>query len=1105
MALRPKSVLGAVSRFAADLAEAVALPGGAQPEDQLKRPVQRLIEEVGAVVLKRRVKSRTEARVEGLGARPDLVVLLEDRLLVGHVELKAPGKGARVERLKGADKAQWERLQRLPNLIYTDGCEWALYREGRRVAGPVILLEDPERGAAGLGHEAAAAVEALLRDFALWEPAVPTSPRGLAALLAPVCRFLREEVEVALKVPNSALATLAAEWRRWLFPEASDEQFADAYAQTVTYTLLLARFEGAERITVETANQALDQRHSLLARAVLMMSLPELRAEIGLGIELVERVVGAVQEEALRRLGDDPWLYFYEDFLAEYDPRLRKARGVYYTPPEVVRVQVRLTAELLTEKLGKRLAFADDGVVVLDPAAGTGAYLREALAQAVDLVRNAYGPGDVPARMGKLAQNLHGFEILVGPYAVAHLRLTQGILDHGGELPSEGVHVFLADTLESPLADPAGEQLRFSLMERPLAEEHRRAREVKAKARVLVCFGNPPYDREQLPLAEQERRRKGGWVRHGDRDKAPGELPILDTFLAPARAAGQGVHLKNLYNDYVYFWRWALWKVFETGGGPGVVSFITASSYLRGPGFGGMRQVMREVLDELWLLDLEGDDRGPRKTENVFNIQTPVAIAVGVRYGAARPEVPARVHYAKVSGTRAEKLATLRDLEHFDQVDWRDGLEGWMEPFMPGGDGAYFSWPLLTDLFPWRHSGVQFKRTWPIGPTRGVVETRWRRLATSFLSERAALLRETEARTLQTRLHDLGERPRLLPPLSAIRADDQPGWTERFGFRSFDVQWALVDPRLADRIRPPLVASLSSQQVFLTSLFEFPLGAGPAATVAAVLPDLHHFCGRGGKDVVPLFRDGAGRLPNLVSGLSSRLGRHLGWEPSGEDFFAYVYGILASPAFVERFWDELSIPGPRLPVTRDPVRFARTVRLGRRLVFLHTFAQRFVPEGHRRGEVPRGRARSLKAIPSTPAGYPEEFSWDEDRRILRVGEGEIGPVEAAVWGFSVSGLEVVRSWLGHRMKKPTGRASSPLDEIRPERWTAEMTEELLHLLWVLEATIEVYPELERNLVDLLSGPLFAAGELPRPAAAEREPPAPDEGDPSLPIQAELGF
>ena len=133
-------------------------------------------------------------------------------------------------------------------------------------------------------------------------------------------------------------------------------------------------------------------------------------------------------------------------------------------------------------------------------------------------------------------------------------------------------------------------------------------------------------------------QRKGGWVRHRE-DGPNATTPILEDFLAPAREAGQGVHLKNLYNDYVYFWRWSLWKVFDSTEDAGIVTFITASSYLRGPGFVGMRRKMREVFDELWIIDLEGDSLGARKTENVFAIRTPVAIAIGVRNGPPQPSV----------------------------------------------------------------------------------------------------------------------------------------------------------------------------------------------------------------------------------------------------------------------------------------------------------------------------------------------------------------------------------------------------------------------------------------------------------------------------------
>jgi hypothetical protein len=195
--------------------------------------------------------------------------------------------------------------------------------------------------------------------------------------------------------------------------------------------------------------------------------------------------------------------------------------------------------------------------------------------------------------------------------------------------------------------------------------------------------------------------------------------------LEPARNIGAGVHLKNLYNDYVYFWRWALWKVFETVRGPGIVSFITASSYLRGPGFVGMRQVMRQTFDDLWIIDLEGDNLGPRKTENVFAIQTPVAIAIGVRYGAPNPATPARARYTRVVGARETKLSLLDGTTGFASFTWQDCFDGRMNPLLPRGVGDYYSWPRLTDLFPWQHSGSQYKRTWPIGETAKVLHERW--------------------------------------------------------------------------------------------------------------------------------------------------------------------------------------------------------------------------------------------------------------------------------------------------------------------------------------------------------------------------------------------
>lgn len=1076
----PSQFKEALREFAESLRANFASLIPANTEDQLKPPVQKLLQAVAA-----RVQTRSESQVEGLGARPDIGVAVS-RLLCGFVELKAPGKGARTNRLSGGDKKQWEKFRALPNLIYTDAGEWALYRSGElqgrvfKFSGDIIA-----EGAGAIANEDAAELHTLLLDFLNWRPIAPNTPRALANLLAPLCRLLREDVIAAAGREGSALAQLHREWRDYLFPEADAEQFADAYAQTLTYALLLARLNGEAHLTTETAAHALDSGHGLLAQTLRVLSQPSAREEIKTPIELLERVIAAVEPVQLRKRGN-PWLYFYEDFLAAYDPKLRRERGVYYTPMEVITAKVRLVAELLEKHFDKSLSFADDGVIFLDPAAGTAAYPLAAVEYALGRVESIYGKGMVAARATECARNVNAFEFLVGPYAVAHLRLTQIIQDAGGTLPPEGVQVFLTDTLESPHANPP----QPNLFARKLTDEHRRAQRVKRHTRVLVCMGNPPYEREQREAGEDAgQERKGGWVRHGDRDRADNR-PILQDFIEPATAAGAGVHVKNLYNDYVYFWRWVLWKLFENreANGAGIIAFITASSYLRGPGFVGMRQKMRECFDEVWIVDLEGDNLGARRTENVFAIQTPVAIAIGVRHSEARAGTPARVHYTKITGTREEKLARLAAVQSFDELQWQECYRDWMQPFLPEGTGDYFAYPLLTDLFPWQHSGVQFKRTWPIGETREVLERRWRALLERTGEEQRAAFRETRDRKVDRQYAALDEPDRRLPALNSLPADTPPISPVRYAYRSFDRQWALPDTRLGDYLRPVFWNAHSDKQLYLTSLLTKVLGLGPAATVCSAIPDLDHFSGRGGKDVVPLYRDAEATQPNITRELLPTLERELGFEISPEDFLSYVYALLAAPAYVEKFSEELTVSAPRVPVTKDPELFRRAADTGRELIRLHTFGERFTPARSRRGTIPQGQARCTRGVPTAADAYPEEFSYDPATETLHVGAGEFAPVPATVWEFSVSGLQVLQSWLAYRMKAGAGRQSSPLDRIRPAQWAATLTQELLELIWVLELTVARFPALERLLGDVLQSPVFRAEELPQPTAEERQPP-----------------
>ena len=1066
----------ACSAFAKTLTQSFASTTEAQAEDQLKRPVQNLL-----ALLRDGIVTRTEASVHEVGGRPDIAVDV-NRLLAGHIELKAPGIGANPRRFKDPhSRVQWKKFTALPNLIYTDGNEWRLFRSGEEVAAVGFRGDVTTDGPAAITPEQAGHLKRLLNLFLRWEPIVPTRPQALAELLAPMCRMVRDDVSDALLDPESGLAQLARDWRDVLFPDTDDAQFSDAYAQTLTYALLLARFSGAERPDPDAAAHALDSGHGLLAGALRVLGNPDVRSEVGPGLDVLIRAIGAVDPELLAGEGNDPWLYFYEHFLAAYDPQLRANYGVYYTPPAVIGAQVRLIADLLENHLGKQLAFADDDVVVLDPAAGTGAYPLAVIQHALDRVASFYGEGMRSQYASRLASRVHAFEILVGPYAVAHLRMTQKILEEGGTLPSDGTRAYLTDTLESPyLRDLEGAGMLY----RRLTTEHRRARRVKRDERVLVCLGNPPYDRQQLDEEDLERgvTRKGGWVRFGEQNVEDQTNGILGDFLTPVIDAGFGGHAKNLYNLYVYFWRWALWKVFENVTDAGIVSFITAASYLRGPGFIGMREHMRRTFDELWIIDLEGDNLGARRTENVFAIQTPVAIAIGLRYGAPRPDEPAGVHYTRLAGTRGEKLEQLDNVEHLADLGWRDCPDGWRAPFLPIGSGDYYSWPLLTDVFPWQHSGVQLKRKWPIAEDPSVLERRWQTLVAAPPDQRAGLLRETRDRKVDRSYPSLTGDARL-PPISALSADDPTPRVAQYAYRSFDRQWVLADNRLGDFMRPPLWGAWSPGQTYMSSFLTGVLGQGPAATVAAHPPDLDHFRGSfGGKHVIPLWRDPQGATANITRELLRVLENALSVTVTPEELFAYTYAVLAAPGYVERFSEELTTPGPRLPITRDLELFQEMTRLGRTLIGWHTYGERMA------AAAPRGATRNTVAIPTTSEGYPNEFHYDADTETLHVGTGAFVPVPVAVWDFSVSGFRVVDSWLGYRMREAAGRASSPLDTVRPSIWTVDMTRELLELFWTLEATIALWPGLEELLDALVAGPIFHQVDLPTPAPAERDAP-----------------
>lgn len=412
----------------------------------------------------------------------------------------------------------------------------------------------------------------------------------------------------------------------------------------------------------------------------------------------------------------------------------------------------------------------------------------------------------------------------------------------------------------------------------------------------------------------------------------------------------------------------------------------------------------------------------------------------------------------------------------------------WQAAFKPVSRKAFAKWPNITDLFPWQQSGAQFKRSWPIAPEKEVLVTRWKELTTT--SDKAALFVETRDRKINKTYSDLRRDDVVLTAIDKATKDDIVP-PVRYAFRSFDRQWILPDSRLGDYLRPIFWQTYSEKQIFIAGMFYVPLGNGPAVTVCANIPDLHYFCNRGAKDIIPLYRDAACERSNILPGLLDILEKAYGRKVSPKDFAGYVYGVLAQPEYTRRFADELASKEVRVPLTKDKKLFTEVSEFGKELIWLHTYGERLYDAGHPEGQIPKGKAQCTKAISDQESGYPNEFHYDEDTKEIHVGDGVFAPVPPEIWEFEVSGLKVVQSWLGYRMKDRSGKKSSPLDDIRPRTWTREFTRELLELLWILERTTAGYAKQKQLLEAVLDGELFTAAELPAvPDEARQAPKVP---------------
>lgn len=1075
---------------AAVTAKASNVAASGQPEDQLRAPLEALIpalaeaigQPAGTTVLV------GETRHAETGTRPDYSVTVA-KALVGFIEVKSPGKGADPKKFTDAhDKAQWGKLKALPNLLYTDGNAFSLWRDGERVGAVVALDGDVET--AGTKLTAPATLLSLIQDFLSWHPVAPKKPGDLAVTAARLCRFLRDEVLEQLGENDAGLKALAADWRALLFPDATDERFADGYAQAVTFGLLMAKSRGLSLADgLDRVAKELGKTDTLIGAALRLLTEQEV---LGPALHTLVRVLDVVDWSVIAKGDPEAWLYFYEQFLEVYDNKLRKLTGSYYTPPEVVQAMVRLCDEALRSpgRFDRHQGLADPNIQIADPAVGSGTFLLALLRHIADRIEADQGKAAVGPALTEVARRLFGFELQFGAYAVAELRLLAEMIDLGA---TGTPRLFVTDTL----SDPHETFESAPGIYKEISKQRAGANEVKRAQPITVVIGNPPY--------KEKAKDRGSWIENGGGNRA---APLADW--QPPAEWGVGAHTKHLRNLYIYFWRWAAWKVFEQGEGgrdtsppvaehlSGMVCYITVAGFLNGPGFQKMRADLRRDCDDIWVIDCSPEGHQPEVNTRIFEgVQHPVCIVLASRSPENDPGVPARVRYrALTPGRREAKFAELGSISL--------GSDGWTAcasepraPFLPEFEGGWADFLPLDSILADGGSGVMPGRTWIIAPDAISLRQRWDALVGE---------RNVDKRAELFHPHMRGGAPgdrHIDKPAGALfghheateSVSDQikrtSGDTVKLkvdpvlhGYRSFDRQWIIPDKRLINQTNPSIWDAFGRKQVFLTGMMVSSPENGPAVSFTGLIPDLSHYKGSFGGRVFPLWRDAAATQTNVTPEVLAALTKVYGAAPDPVDVFAYVAALLAHPAYTERFRADLIRPGLRVPLTADKALFVEAAALGRQVIWLHTFGERF-GEGHPAGP-PRlatpPRVLDGHGIPATTDSFPDTIGYDAATQTLKVGTGRIGPVPQAVWAYEVSGKQVLTQWFSYRKKNRERpiigdrRKPSPLGDIQPDHWLPEYTTELLNVLNVLGRLVELEPKQADLLDRVVDGPLVPSGK-----------------------------
>ncbi len=697
-----------------------ATHGTGQATEHSYRPaLQTLLE-----ALSNDIKAINEPTQADYGA-PDFIVQRR-QVPIGHIECK--DVGTNLDAVEESEQVKRYR-EALPNLVLTDYLEFRWFANGDRRATARLGRFDGN-GRWHLAADGDDAVRQLLADFYDAQIPVVGQPAELARRMASKTRLLRSAIEQVLTGDADgapALAGLHASYREVLINDLSVTDFADMQAQTAAYGLFAARcLHSGPADTFSRQSAVFADTTPFLRDVFVHIAGPNADSRIAwiiddLALLLAKADMAAVLEDfgtATRQ--EDPIVHFYEDFLAAYDPELREMRGVYYTPEPVVSYIVRSVDWVLRDRFGLSdglantatvdVAMEEGGtqtlprVLVLDPAAGTGTFLREVVSHIRDDLAKRGLAGAWSSYVPEhLLPRLFGFELLMAAYTICHLKLAMEISGDSERftLPTgERLGVFLTNSLTEAHEDASGPMFAAEIV-----REAREADAVKRDHPVMAVIGNPPYSGHSA--------NKGKWIsdlmRGRDTDDSQNYFSV----------DGEPLDERNpkwLNDDYVKFIRFAQWRINQTG--EGVLGFVTNHSYLDNPTFRGMRQSLLETFDEIWLLDLHGNSKRKERSpdgsqdQNVFDIQQGVAIGIFVKT-SDDSDGHATVRHADLWGRRGDattgKYAWLAEHD-IERTSWQEVAPQAPDYFFVPRDYALLAeyeagWK-LADIAPVKSVGV---------------------------------------------------------------------------------------------------------------------------------------------------------------------------------------------------------------------------------------------------------------------------------------------------------------------------------------------------------------------------------------------------------------